>query len=62
MKSTFKEGKKFQVSIFQILVLLMFSEGGRFSFEEIKMGMRIEDSELQKNIIVPGLWQSTSSG
>lgn len=36
--------------IFQLLVLLMFSEGGRFSFEEIKMAMRIEDSELQRTL------------
>ncbi|KAF3823328.1 hypothetical protein GH733_010764 [Mirounga leonina] len=50
LKSKFKEGKEFQVSIFQILVFLMFSERRTFSFEEIKMATRIEDNELQRTL------------
>jgi len=50
LKGKFKEGKEFQVSIFQILVFLMFSERRTFTFEEIKMATRIEDNELQRTL------------
>lgn len=48
LKAEFKEGKDFQMSHFQMLVLL--KEGGRFSFEEIKIGIGIKDSELQRTL------------
>ncbi|XP_077153081.1 cullin-4A [Ranitomeya variabilis] len=51
LKAEFKQEKKeLQVSLFQTLVLLMFNEGGEFSFEEIKLATGIEDSELRRTL------------
>ena len=37
----FQEKKELQVSLFQTLVLLMFNEGERFAFDEIKQATGI---------------------
>uniref|UniRef100_A0A8C5VKR8 Cullin family profile domain-containing protein n=1 Tax=Microcebus murinus TaxID=30608 RepID=A0A8C5VKR8_MICMU len=51
LKAEFKEGKKeLQVSLFQMLVLLMFNEEDEFSLEEIKLATGIEDSELRRTL------------
>ncbi|XP_053179871.1 cullin-4A [Scomber japonicus] len=51
LKAEFKEGKKeLQVSLFQTLVLLMFTEGEEFSMEEIRTATGIEEGELRRTL------------
>uniref|UniRef100_UPI0037E76AB4 cullin-4A isoform X1 n=1 Tax=Semicossyphus pulcher TaxID=241346 RepID=UPI0037E76AB4 len=51
LKAEFKEGKKeLQVSLFQTLVLLMFTEGEEFSMEEIRTATGIEEGELKRTL------------
>ena len=43
-------GKELQVSLFQTLVLLLFNETNELGLEEIRLGTRIEESELARTL------------
>lgn len=51
LKAEFSNGlKELQVSLFQGLVLLMFNDGDKFQFEEIRDATKIEDGELRRTL------------
>ncbi|CAH1781894.1 unnamed protein product [Owenia fusiformis] len=51
LKAKFNVGsKELQVSLFQTLCLLMFNDGGEFSFEDIKQATAIEEGELKRTL------------
>jgi len=51
LKADFRTGKKeLQVSLFQALVLLLFTETDEISYEDIKISTAIEDGELRRTL------------
>ncbi|XP_077292720.1 cullin 4 [Arctopsyche grandis] len=45
-----QEKKELQVSLFQVLVLLLFNEGDNLSIEEIRTATNIEDGEVRRTL------------